>query len=126
MVGLDKGRFIVVSSKEVDLAAEAVQCTSLSLQGIHHIHGGDGLPLGVFRVGDRIPDDVLQENLEDTTGLLVNEAGDTFDSTTTSQTTDGGFGNTLDVVSQNLAMTFGTSLPQPLASLSTTGHVEAL
>ena len=39
-------------------------------------------------VGDRVPDDVLQEHLEDTTSFLVNEARDTLDTTTTGKTTN--------------------------------------
>ena len=37
---------------------------------------------------------VLQEDLEDTTGLFVNQTRDTLDTTTASKTTDGRFGNT--------------------------------
>ena len=106
------------------LTAEAVQGAALPLQSVDHIHGGDGLPLGVLGVGDSITDDVLQEHLEDTTGLLVDEARDTLDSTTASQTADGGLGDALDVVTQNLAVTLGASLAQSLASLSTSGHVD--
>ena len=45
-------------------------------------------PLGMLGVSDGVTDNVLQENLEDTTGLLVDEAGNTLDTTTTSKTTD--------------------------------------
>ena len=89
------------------LTAEAVQGASLAFQGIDHIHGGDGLPLGVLGVGDGIPDHVLEEHLEDTTGLLVDEAGDPLDSSPPRQTADGGLGDALDVVSQHLTVTLG-------------------
>ena len=62
------------------LTSKSVQGASLPLEGIDDIHGGDGLPLGVFGVGDGIPDHVLKEDLEDATGLLVDEAGDPLDS----------------------------------------------
>jgi hypothetical protein len=84
------------------LTAESVQSASLPLEGIDNIHGGDGLPLGVFSVGDSIPDDVLQENLEDTAGLFVDEARDTLDTSTASQTPDGGLGDALDVIPEHL------------------------
>ena len=42
---------------------EAIESTSLPLESIDHIHGGDGLPLGVLSVGDRVPDHILQEDL---------------------------------------------------------------
>ena len=48
----------------------------------------DSIPLGVFSVGDRVTDDVLEEDLENTTGLLVDETRDTLHTTTTSETAD--------------------------------------
>jgi len=44
----------------------------------------------VLAVGDGITDDVLEEDLQDSTSLLIDEAGDTVDTTTASETTDGG------------------------------------
>ena len=95
----------------------------MPLEGIDDIHGGDSLPLGVFGVGDGIPDDVLEEDLENSTGLLVDESGDTLDSTTTRQPSDGGLGDALDVVSQHLTVTLGASLSQSLSSFASSGHV---
>jgi hypothetical protein len=106
------------------LTAESVQSASLPLEGIDNIHGGDGLPLGVFSVGDSIPDDVLQENLEDTAGLFVDEARDTLDTSTASQTPDGGLGDALDVIPEHLPVPLGTSLAESLSSLSASGHVD--
>ena len=107
-----------------DLTTESVQGASLPLQGIDNIHGGDSLPLGVLSVGDSVTDDVLQEDLEDTTGLLVDQARDTLDTTTTSQTADGGLGDTLDVITQDFAVTLGASLSESLASFTTSSHVD--
>lgn len=42
----------------------------------------------------------------------------TLDTTTTSETSDSGLGDTLDVVSQNLSVTLGTTLAKSLAALS--------
>jgi hypothetical protein len=42
------------------------------------------------------------EGLENTTGLLVDEAGNTLDTTTASETADSGLGDTLDVVTKDL------------------------
>lgn len=91
------------------LTAESVQSPALSLQSIDNVHGGDGLPLGVLSVGDGITDDVLEEHLQDTTGLLVDESRDSLHTTTTSETADSGLGDTLDVVTQNFAVTLGAS-----------------
>ena len=42
----------------------------------------------MLSVGDGVADDVLEEDLEDTAGLLVDEARDTLDTATTGETTD--------------------------------------
>jgi len=107
------------------LTSESVEGTSLSLEGVDHVHGCDGLPLGVLGVGDGIADDVLQEHLQDTTGLLVDEARDTLDSSTASQTTDGGLGDSLDVIAQHLPVPLGASFSQTFSSFAATRHVDA-
>jgi len=43
---------------------------------------------------------------------------DTLDTATTSETTDGGLGDTLDVVTQDLAVTLGATLTKTLASFA--------
>ena len=96
----------------------------MPLEGIDDIHSGDSLPLGVFGVGDGITDDVLKEDLEDTTGLLVDQARDTLDTSTSRQTTDGGLGDTLNVITQYFAMTLSASLAESFSSFTTSGHVE--
>lgn len=111
--GLQEGRFFF-SREEVggreSLTSESVECASLSFQGVDDVHGGDCLPLGMLSVGDGIADDVLQEYLEDTACLLVDEARDTLDTATTSETAYGRFGDALDVVTQHLAMSLRASL----------------
>ena len=107
-----------------DLSTESVEGTSLPLEGIDDIHGGDSLPLGVFGVGDSIPDDVLKEDLEDSTGLLIDESRDTLDSSTASQTPDGGLGDSLDVITKYFTMTLGASLSESLSSFTSSGHVD--
>lgn len=61
---------------------------------------------------------VFEENLKDTTGLFVDEARNTLDTTATSETANSGLGNTLDVVAKNLPVTFSTSLSETFAALS--------
>ena len=94
----------------------------MTFQSIDDIHGGDGLSLGVLGVGDGISDDVLEEDLEDTTGLFVDEAGDTFDTPTTRKTANGGLGDTLDVITQDFAMTLSATLSESFSSFSTSRH----
>ena len=43
---------------------------------------------------------------------------DTLDTTTTSETSDGGLGDTLDVVTKNLSVTLGTTLAETLSALA--------
>ena len=102
----------------VSLTSESVEGASLPLESIDNIHGGDSLPLGMFGVGDGIPDDVLKENLEDTAGLLVDESGDTLDSTSAGQTPDGRLGDALDVVPQHLPVPLGASLSESFAAFA--------
>ena len=93
-----------------NLSAETVEGLSLTLEGVDDIHSGDSLTASMLGVGNRVTDDVLKEDLEHTTGLLVDETGDTLDTTTTSETADSGLGDTLDVVAKDLAVTLGASL----------------
>ena len=69
-------------------------------------------------VGDGVTDDVLKEDLEDTAGLLVDEAGDALDSSPACETPDGGLGDALDVVPEDLAVPLGSSLSGSLSSFS--------
>ena len=100
------------------LAAEAVEGLALPLEGIDNIHGSDGLPAGVLGVGDRVTDDILEEHLEDTTGLLVDEARDALDATPACKAPDGGLGDALDVVPKDLAVPLGSALSESLSSFS--------
>ncbi|KAH9281435.1 hypothetical protein ECG_06053 [Echinococcus granulosus] len=52
---------------------QAVEGTTLAFKSIHHVHGSDGLALRVLGVRDGVTDDVLQEDFEHTSGLLVDE-----------------------------------------------------
>jgi len=113
-----------MKSQVDDLATEAVQSAALAFESVDDIHGGDGLAFGVLGVGDRIANDILQEDFQHATGLFVDQTGDAFDATTTGQTANSGFGDALDVVAEDLAMTLGTTFAEALATLSTARHVE--
>ena len=101
------------------LATEAVEGLALALERVDDVHGGDSLPLGVLGVGDSVADHVLQEDLEDAASLLVDQAGDPLDTTPPGQAADGGLGDPLDVVAENLAMSLASGLTQYLATLAT-------
>jgi hypothetical protein len=104
------------------LVAETVEGAALSLEGVHDVHGGDGLAASVLCVGDGIANDVLQEHLEHSAGLLVDQTGDALDTSSASQTANGGLGDALDVVAKDLAVTLSASLAQSLSSLSSARH----
>jgi hypothetical protein len=108
---------------ERHLTTETVQGAALSLQSIDDVERRDGLALGVLGVGDGVTDDTLEEGLENGAGLLVDHGRNTLDTTTASETSDGGLGNTLDVVAKNLAVTLGTTLAEALAALAASSHV---
>ena len=73
-------------------------------------------------IGDSITDDVFKENLENTTSLLVDEARDTLDTATASQTTYGWLSDALDVVTQYLPVTLCATLSKAFPSFTTPRH----
>lgn len=111
---------------EPGLASETVQGATLTLQRVHDVHRCNGLALGVFGVGDRITDHILQEYFQHATSFLVDQARDTLHSSTAGQTTDGRLGDALDVIAQHFPMTLGSSFTQTFASLSASSHVDLL
>ena len=94
----------------------------MSLESIDDVHGSDGPSLSVLGVGDSITDDVLQEDFENSASLFVDETRDTLDATTASETTDCGFSDALDVVSQDLPVALGASFSKTFASFAATRH----
>ena len=104
------------------LTSESVQGSSLSLESIDDIHGSHGLPLGMFSVGDSISDDILQEDLEDSSGFFVDQSRDSFHSSSSCQSSDGGLGDSLDVISKNLSMSLCSSFSETLSSFSSSRH----
>jgi hypothetical protein len=118
---LDSFQKIIMHRDTVSIArltSETVKGLSLTLESIDDVHCHDSLAAGVLSVGYRVTDDVLEEYLEDSTGLLVDKSRDTLDSTTTGETADSGLGNSLDVVAENLTMTLSSSLSESLSSFT--------
>ncbi len=111
-------------TRKSNLSAEAVQGAALTLESVDDVHRGDGLATSVLGVGHGVTDDVLEEDLEDRAGLLVDETRDALHTTTTSETADSGLGNALDIITENLAVTLRAALAETFASLSTSGHVK--
>ena len=93
-----------------DLSAKTIEGLSLTLDGINDIHDSTSLMASMIGVSNRVVDDILEEDLEHTTCLLVNETGDTLVTDKVGKTVDGGLGDALDIVAKDLAMTIGVSL----------------
>ncbi len=72
------------------LPAEPVQSAASLLEGENDVKGCDGLPAAMLGVRDGVTDQVLQEELQHGTGLLVDGAGNALHTTTVSQPPDGG------------------------------------
>ncbi|KYN08953.1 hypothetical protein ALC57_18919, partial [Trachymyrmex cornetzi] len=100
--------------------------SALTFQGVYDVHGCHGLPFCVFGVGNSIANNVLEEDLQHTSSLFVDQAGDTLDTTTSCQTTDSWLGDTLDVIAKNFPVTLRSSFSQSLSSLTATSHLESL
>ncbi len=105
---------------EFNLTSKTVEGLSLTLEGIDDVHGRDSLTTSMLGVGDRVTDDVLKEDLQHTTDLLVDETRDTLDAATTSEAADGGLGDALDVIPKDLSVTLGASLSKTFASFPAT------
>ena len=61
-------------------------------------------------------------NLENTTGLFVNKARDTLDTSSAGQSPDGWLSDTLNVITKNLPVTLCTSLAKTFAALASARH----
>ena len=72
----------------------------------------------MLSVRNRIPDDILEEHLEHSAGLFVDETGDTLDATAAGEAADGWFGDALDVVAEDFAMTLGSSFSESFSSFA--------
>ena len=111
-----------VHAEAMQLTSETIEGAALALEGVDDVESSDGLTTSVLGVGDSVTDDVLKEDLEDTSGLLVDEAGDSLDAASSGQSPDGGLGDSLDVVSKDLSVPLGAALTETFASFSSAGH----
>jgi hypothetical protein len=74
-------------------SSKSIKSASLSLEGMDDIKSSDSLSPGVFSVGDSITDNVLKEDLEYSSGLLVDQSRETLDSSSSRQSFDGRLGD---------------------------------
>ena len=102
------------------LSSKSVQSPALPLEGIDDIKCCHCLTTSMLSVGNCIPDHVLKEHLENASGLLIDQARNTLHTSTTSQPPDCWLGDSLDVVSEHLPVSLGSSL-----SCISTWHVRS-
>lgn len=100
-----------------------IQRATLALQRVDHVERRDGLALGVLRVRHSVADHALQEQLEHTARLVVDQTRDTLDTATARETADGGLSDTLNVVAQDLAVTLRAALTKTLSTLALVAEV---
>ena len=113
---------LITAVERYCLTSETVKGLSLTLEGVDNVHSCDGLSASVLGVGDGITNDVLEEHLEDASGLFVDETGDALDTTTASETADRRLRDALDVVTENLAVTLGAALSETLTTFTSARH----
>merc|ERR1719357_1130727 len=101
-------------------ASKAIESTSLPLESVDHVHGGNSLPLGMLSVGDSVPDHILQEDLKNTSRLLVNQSRDSLDAPPSRQPSDGRLRNALNVIPQDLAVPLSSTLAKSFTTLAAT------
>lgn len=70
-----------------------------------------------------VTDYVLQKDLENTSRLLVDEAGDTLYASTSGETTNGRLRDALNIISENLPVALRSTFAKTLASLAASSHV---
>jgi hypothetical protein len=122
--GVEKHQFDFCAGLQSYLTTESVKGTALSLESIDNVHCGDGLSSGVLSVGNSVTNNVLQEDLKDTTSLVVDLSRDTLYTSSASKTSDGWLGDTLNVVTKDLSMALSSTLSESLTALSaaSAGH----
>ena len=106
----------------VNLASESVESSALSFQSVDNIESSNSLPLSVLGVGNGISDNVLQENFEDASGLFVDQSGDSLDTTSSRQSSNGWLGDTLDVISKDFSVPFGASFSKTFTAFTSSRH----
>ena len=74
--------------KSTSLSAEAVEGLALALEGVDHIHGGDGLAASVLGVRRRVTHHALDEALQAPAHLTVDEARQALRAGTAGQAAD--------------------------------------
>jgi len=110
----------------VELTSKTIQCTSLPFQSVDYVHRCNGLSFGVFGVRNSVPNNVFQKHFQHTTSFFVNQTRNSLHTATACQPPNSGFCYSLDIVSQNFPVPFGTTFTQTFSSFTSSSHVADL
>ena len=89
--------------------SEAVKGATPSFEGVHDVEGCHRLSARELSVGNGISDGVLKKNFEYAFYLLVDEAWDALDATSSGKTTNCRLRYAFDVVSDDPSVSIGTA-----------------
>ena len=68
----------------------------MSLESIDDVHSSDGFSSGMLSVSHGISNDSFKEALEDLSAVVINEGRDSLDTSSSGESSDGGFGDTFN------------------------------
>ena len=83
----------LASTNSKSKITESIQGSSLSLQSIDNIQSSHRLSIRMHWIRHGVMDHFFQKGFQNTTGFLVDQARDSFDSSSSSQSSDGWFSN---------------------------------
>ncbi|KAF1894647.1 hypothetical protein Lal_00027024 [Lupinus albus] len=107
----------------INLTTKTIEGPSLSLESINNIHSSNRLPPSMFSISNCITNHILQEDFENTSRLFINQTTDSFHTSSSRQSPNRRFCDSLNVVAQNLSMPLRATFAQTLSTFSTTRHV---
>merc|ERR1711976_97946 len=113
-------KYHITSTESV---SETVESSTLSLESVDDVHSGDSFSSGVLSVCNGISDDLLKERSEDSSGVVIDEAGDSLDTTSSTESSDSWFGDTVNSGSSGFSgVSFSTVFSNTFHSFTFSDH----
>jgi hypothetical protein len=97
---------------------ESIQGHAALLERVHDVEGAHQFAVSVLGLNHGVGADALQQILEDSADLLVDQTGDALYSSSARKSADRGLCDANDVVSQDRPVAFRAALAHSLGSLS--------
>ena len=106
------------------LTTETVEGSALSLKGINNVKSSNSLSLGVLSVSCGVSDDVFEEALQNSSGIVVDVSGNTFNTTSSGKSSNSWLGDTFNAWLVCLSgVSFGADLTDTLTTFSLSDHL---